>query len=127
MESIAPTIEANIEYPIKLKTNAKFLEEFYHCEYGRYEDAMEARVRGTQEDIDANNYQCVCCDFLGRWKTQIEVRDDAELCELYYGLASGTIGLYACPHANTLLNIIHPFVEQVNPTVVAQWPRQDCF
>lgn len=115
-----------IEYPVKIKVPAKFLEEFYHCEYGRYEDAMNARVRGTPEDIKENNYECVCCDFLGRYKTQIEVQSDEEICELYYGLASGTIGLYACPTANTVLNKIRPMVESINPDVVKQWPFQNC-
>jgi len=115
-----------MDYPLKIKSNSKFIEELRGCEHGRYEDAIWARAHGEPGDVEAGDYECVVGDFIDRWKSQIEVRNEAELCELYYALASGTIGLYYCPHANTLLNQIRPIVDSINPALVEQWPVQDC-
>ena len=115
-----------MSYPIKLKTSAKFLEELYHCEYGRFEDATNAREANDQEAIEGNNYELVFCDFAGRHKTVIEIQNDAELCETWYALASGTIGLYCCKHANTLMDQIREKVTEVKPELVKQWPNQNC-
>lgn len=120
-------IETNvIHYPIKIKSTSKFIEELYHCEYGRYEDACNARKANDVELIEMNDYQVVACDFLGRWKSQVELRNDDELCELYYALASGTIGLYMCKTANTMLDVIRPYVLLVKPEIVERWPYQNC-
>lgn len=115
-------------YPIKIKVRKEFLENLYHSEYGRYEDALDARKRGDQENIKVNNYQTVACDFLDRWRTQIEVKTDDELRELYYACASGTIGVngYA-REANRVLNKIRNRVRVFDPELVERWPRQDGF
>jgi hypothetical protein len=113
-------------YPIKLRAAPRFIEELYWCEHGRFEDAQAARAAGDQEAIEANDYQVVACDFLDRHKTLIEVRTDAELSELYYALASGTIGV--CGHAaqaNRLLNKIRDRTREIDPEIVALWPRQE--
>lgn len=115
-------------YPIKLKCSAKFREELYYCEYGRFEDAQEAREAGDIEDIKASNYECVFCDFGDRHKTVIEIRNDAELHETYYALASGTIGVrgYA-RQANSLLDKIRPAMLKVDAGLVERWPNQNGF
>lgn len=115
-------------YPIKLKSSSNFIQEFYSCEYGRYEDAQNAREAGDQELIETNDYQVVACDFLERHKSVIEVRNDAELRELYYALASGTIGYRGrTAHANTLLDQIRERVQAIDPELVKQWPEQSGF
>lgn len=115
-------------YPIKIKVRPEFLEELYQSEYGRYEDAQNARRRGDQENIEANNYQVVACDFLDRWKTQIEVRNDAELHELYYACASGTIGVNGYTRAaNAVLNRIRDKVREIDPNLVEMFPYQNGF
>ncbi len=111
-------------YPIVLKVNSGFLSELHHCEYGRYEDAELARKAGDTDLIKANGYELVACDFLDKFKTQIQIGNKEELCELYYALASGTIGLYHCQAANNLLDKIRPTVKEVNPELVLQWPHQ---
>lgn len=113
-------------YPIKIRVGAEFLEELYQCEYGRYEDAQDARRRGNQKAIETNDYQVVACDFLDRWKTVIEVRNDAELRELYYACASGTIGVRGYTRqANRVLSKIRNRVRALDPKLVENWPRQD--
>jgi len=113
-------------YPIKIKVSKKFLEELYYCEYGRYEDAQSARNAKDQEEIEVNHYEVVACDFLGRWKTQIEIRDDMELAELYYACASGTIGVVGyARQANRILNQIRDRVLIIDPNLVEVFPYQD--
>jgi len=112
-------------YPLKIKAPKYFIEELKSAEYGRYEDACCAREKNDVELIEANNYDCVLVDFIDRWKTQIEVRNDQELCELYYALASGLIGLYGySKKANQILDTIRPNVENIDPELVKFWPFQ---
>jgi len=102
-------------YPIKLKACADFIMHLYECEYGRYED---------RESGD-NDAELVYCDFGDRWKTQIEIRDDAELEECWWALASGTIGCIGFGRtANRMLDQLRPLAEQRIPETVALWPRQ---
>mgnify|MGYP003114373812 FL=1 len=102
-------------YPIKLKASADFIMHLYECEYGRYED----RESGDIEQ------ELVYCDFGDRWKTQIEIRDDAELDECWYALASGTIGCMGFGRtANRMLNQLRPLAKQRIPETVALWPFQ---
>lgn len=113
-------------YPIKIKVRPDFLDELYQCEAGRYEDAQDARRRGDQEAIEASGYQVVACDFLDRWKTQVEVRDDAELRELYYACASGTIGVCGYTRAaNSVLDKIRDRVREIDPELVQMFPYQN--
>ena len=78
-------------FPIKFKVSNKFLEELKLCEWGRYKDALHARETTTPEEVVKNRYDCVFNDFSDRFKTQIEVRNWAELKELRWVLATGTI------------------------------------
>ena len=99
-------------YPIKLKASAEFISELYECERGRQEDAEKGEL--------------VYCDFGERWKTQIEIRDDAELDECWYALASGTIGVMGFARtANRMLDHLRPLAEPRIPLMVAQWPLQN--
>ena len=98
-------------YPIKLKASAEFISELYECERGRQEDAEKGEL--------------VYCDFGERWKTQIEIRDDAELDECWYALASGTIGCMGFARtANRMLDQLRPLAKQRIPETVAMWPFQ---
>jgi hypothetical protein len=98
-------------YPIKLKASAEFISELYECERGRQEDAEEGEL--------------VYCDFGNRWKTQIEIRNDAELDECWYALASGTIGCMGFARtANRILDELRPLAKQRIPSMVEQWPFQ---
>lgn len=115
------------QYPIKVKASAKFLDDLYHCEYGRYEDAVSAREDNDTEAIEAEGYGLVYCDFGKRFKTQIEIRNDAELSETWYALASGTIGLYNARTANRMLDELRPIASSVCPEMVNLWPFQDGF
>lgn len=117
--------EIKTTYPIKLKVSAKFLEELFNCEYGRYEDAQNAREDKDEELIKMNNYELVFCDFGDRFKTQIEIRNKEELAETWYALASGTIGLYACDAANNALDKIREATTKEFPELVKKWPVQD--
>ncbi|MEG0868987.1 MAG: hypothetical protein RSG77_18310 [Hafnia sp.] len=113
-------------YPIKIKASARFIQELYGCEYGRYEDALAAREANDVELIDANDYAVVFCDFGDRWKTMIECRNDQELCELYYACASGTIGVVGFNRsANKVLDQIRDRVLVIDPKLVVDWPRQE--
>jgi len=111
---------------MKFKATAKFISEFTYAESGRHEDAESTRAMGDVELIEMNNYGCVVGDFIGRWKTQIEVRNDQELVELYYGLASGLIGLFGfSKKANLILDVIRPKVVTLDPDLVVRWPFQN--
>jgi len=117
----------NIKYPIMIKASEKFITELYYCEYER---CMELPYRE-----DAQN-ECVVCDLLDRHNTQIEIRNDAELLELYYATASGVIDLFEYTtligiaatrfrlSANRLLDKIRPLVETIDPILVKRWPRR---
>lgn len=110
-----------MKYPIKFDVGRDYLTELYYCEEGRYEDAQNARKAGDEETIVANNYQLVLCDFLDRYKTIIEIRNDAELVEFYYALVSGTIGLRRLTKTNRLLGLIADDVQRIAPEQVARW------
>ena len=112
-------------YPMKIKCGKRFLEELLGCESGRHEDAEGAREAGDIESIEGNDYETVFCDFGWRHSTQVELRNDEELVEYYYALASGTIGLYACRAANTQLDKIREYVLEVSPRTVKIWPCQN--
>jgi hypothetical protein len=102
-------------YPIKLKASADFIMHLYCCETGRYED----RESGELEQ------EVVYCDFGDRWKTQIEIRNDAELDECWWALSSGTIGCVGFGRtANRILDQLRPLAKQRIPETVALSPRQ---
>lgn len=122
-------------YPIKVKASAAFIQELAACESGRHEDAEAAREKAASDDpaiaadgradIEANDYQLVLCDFIERHRTLIEVRSDAELCELWYALASGTIGVNGHARtANRILDELRGEVRMINPGLVREWPCQ---
>ena len=117
-----------MSYPVKIKVTPAFLQELLLCETGRQEDAEHARRINDQEAIKTNKYECVFGDFGDRWKTQIECRNDAELCELYYVCASGTIGLngYA-KTANKVLDQIRHQVLVIDSKLASKWKTQDGF
>lgn len=118
--------DSDMSYPVKIKVTAAFLQELMSCETGRQEDAEYARLIDDQESIKANDYACVFNDFSDRWKTQIECRNDAELKELYYVCASGTIGLRGfCKTANRVLDQIREQVRAVDPALTNRWKFQD--
>jgi len=83
-----------LDYPFKVKTSAKLLEELYQCEFGRYEDAVEARKTLSNEEVITEGYNWVFCDFGNRFKTQLEIRCEQELEETLYALNTGTIELF---------------------------------
>lgn len=114
-----------MNYPCLIEVDPEFLQELYQCEYGRYEDAMNAREADDEESINGNDYQVVACDFLNRHRTVIEIQNDAELRELYYACASGTIGSrgYA-EEANRVLDKIRDTVRNIDPGLVGRWPNQ---
>ena len=114
-----------MNYPCLIEVDPEFLQELYQCEYGRYEDAISAREADDEESIIGNDYQVVACDFLNRHRTMIEIQSDAELHELYYACASGTIGSrgYA-KEANRILDKIRDTVRNIDPTLVEMWPNQ---
>lgn len=115
-------------YPVKTKVSSAFLTELNNCEFGRYEDAVNARSESDEELIRCNDYQTVFCDFGDRFKTVIECRNDAELCELYYACASGTIGVNGYTRqANKVLDNIREQVKKINPDIVKRLPYQDGF
>lgn len=114
-----------MSYPLKLKASRQFIEELASAENGRYEDAMVAREKGDTEEIEACDYDCVLGDFIDRHKTVIEVRNDRELCELYYALASGLIGVHGYARAaNNMLDKIRDRVREIDPDLVRVWPLQ---
>lgn len=114
-----------MQYPAKFKASKAFIEELESCEMGRYEDAMLARENNDEEDIRLSSYECVLGDFIGRHKTMIEVRNDAELVELYYALASGLIGVRGrAAKANRILDMIRDDVQKINPEIVRMFPYQ---
>ena len=116
-----------MDYPIKIKVSKAFLTELYECEFGRFEDAQIAREKDSAADIKANDYDLVFCDFGDRHKTVIECRNDAEVIELYYACASGTIGVNGYGFtANRVLDVIRARVRELNPQIVLRFPRQDC-
>lgn len=118
-----------MQYPIKIKVSKKFLEELEYAESGRHEDALRARegdkeIQGMMDD----DYDLVLNDFIGRFKSQIEVKTDRELVELYYALASGLIGHFGfTKQANKILDKIRPRVNEINPKLVKNWPYQTGF
>lgn len=120
--------EMDQKYPVKIKVTAAFLTNLLGCESGRHQDAVCARESDDKEDIKANGYDCVFCDFGDRWKTQIECRNDAELKELYYVCASGTIGVVGYTRtANKVLDQIREQVRSIDSGLVQRWKRQDGF
>lgn len=118
-----------INYPVRIKVSKDFLEDLLSAESGRYEDAVAAREAGDDELIDGNDYSCVFGDFGERHKTLIECRNNAELAELYYVCASGTIGLREGRNrgvtANRILDQIREMVASFDEKLVRLWPRQD--
>lgn len=114
-----------IDFPVRVKVSTKFIEELNNCEHGRSEDAQLAREAGDKELIETNNYETVFCDFGERYRTLIECRNDAELCELYYACASGTIGVNGyTKQANRVLDTIREKVTLIDPTIVKRFPNQ---
>lgn len=111
----------SFSYPLKFKASAAFINELYLCEEGRAEDIGRMREDSDPEaqQIAADN-PVVLHDFIGRWRTQFEVRNDEELCELFYVLGSGTIGLYAWHAADNLMDKVRPYVQEVNPKLASQ-------
>jgi len=108
-------------YPLKIKSSADFINELAGCETGRYEDACIARDENDVESIKDNDYDCVLCDFITRHKTLIEVRNDTELCELYYALASGTIGILRGSTAKLMRDKIRDKVKEIDPALVGMY------
>ena len=115
-----------MQYPLKLKSSKEFIEELISAEYGRYEDACQARKENDIFFIKMNSYEVVAVDFLDRHKTIIEVRNDAEIKELYFALASGLIGIRGrARHANKLLDKIRSHVETLDPELVSRFRYQN--
>ncbi|WP_019024066.1 MULTISPECIES: hypothetical protein [unclassified Thioalkalivibrio] len=119
-----------MRYPLKIKASRVFIEELYEAEYGAFEDKQNdierAQRTGDWQGPFGDGFAMPSvCEFLGRWKTQIEVRNVLELEELYFALASGTIGVrgYA-GQANRILDQIRPEVRARFPDLVKSWPRQ---
>lgn len=109
-----------IQYPVKIKVTSKFLENLMGCEDGRHSDAEAAR-----EDGD-DSYGVVFNDFGNRHKKMIECRNNAELLELYYVCASGTIGVVGFTRtANRVLDEIREMVRTLDPQMVKDWPYQN--
>lgn len=114
-----------VQYPIKVKASADFINELSLCENGRYEDALTAREEGDEERIRLNRYDCTFGDFAHRYKTQIEVRNRDELYELWYALTTGTIGVRGYyRQANRILDDLRDVAKQEIPDLVRRHPTQ---
>lgn len=116
--------DPRIPYPVKLAVIPSFRDELEQCEEGRYEDAFDARYRWDFDSIEGNEYEVVLNDFIGRYTTLIKIENDAEMVELYYALASGTIGIHRCTSANNMLDKIREYVLLIAPMTVEKWPCQ---
>jgi len=79
------------EYPIKIKVASYLIDEFANCEQGRYEDHTH------EPECPACDGACAtepfAYDILQRWRTMIEVRNQAEAEEIYWAVSSGTFQL----------------------------------
>ena len=108
----------DLSYPFKVKASAKFLEELYQCESGRYEDACNARENDTEREIIDNGYNLVYCDFGDRFKTQLEICNEQELEETLYALSTGTIDLFMPKAAERLYDDLQRVIVGLAPRAV---------
>lgn len=108
-------------YPWKIKASKAFIAELEAVEEGSMMDRDAARESGEEDGS-----RTLVGDFIGRHKTQIEVRSDAELLALYVALGSGLIGHsgYA-RQANRIMDEIRDRVREIDPGTVRRIPRQD--
>jgi len=106
---------------ITLAATAHFIDELTMCEYGSY----EGRLKKREKDGCAKAHETHTVEILGRYKSVIKLKTPQEVCELYYVLGSGTIGLTCCKQANRLMNEIRETVREYKPNLVIQYPYQN--
>lgn len=115
----------NLPYPVKFKASSKFLEELYHCEFGRYEDACNARKELNNEQVITEGYNWVFCDFGNRFKTQLEIHNEQELAETLYVLSTGTINMRMPAAAERMHDAIVRFTMGEMPQVKSKVTKED--
>jgi len=84
---------------IKVKMSGDLIEEFQLCE------------EGAKDSPDHNPPYAY--DILGRWKSQIEIRTEKELREIWWALCSGTFKVHHTRAAANLGNKLKPHVKEV--------------
>jgi hypothetical protein len=95
-------------YPAKFRCSTKFVQELAACEEGLYEDVCAEREALANETEPGQVAQRVfgvpvVGDFIHRYKSQIEVRNSAELEALEWALTSGTTSMYMPSAVDRLL------------------------
>lgn len=100
------TTATKIEYPIRIKSSARTIDELREAEYGRYEDALGARERGEEDAPKITTTEI--CD---RFRTVLEIRSREELVEVWWSLCSGTAAIHMYRAICTLADKLLPFVE----------------
>lgn len=114
-----------INYPIKVKSSADFIETFSYSEEPSYWDTVaEFEEDPTLSNVinpEHHTYQ-----ILERNKTIIEIRNDAELLDVYYRLGSGlisSIGSDRCRirQAERIQSELKPYVLEVDKNTSDNW------
>ena len=114
-----------IDYPIKVKASADFIETFSDSEEPAYWDAVaEFKADPTQPDVinpEHHTYQ-----ILERNKTVIEIRNDAELLDVYYRVGSGLISCFDSDRcrirqAKRIQSELKPYVLEVDKNTSDFW------
>lgn len=98
--------------PLKIQINRTALEELSACEYGRYEDEGHPDYDHARPHLET---------FIHRWRTQIEIRTQAELDEVFFSVCSGTFGMY---HPRIALRIADTLYPHTTPALHAWYPPQ---
>lgn len=103
-------------FPVKVKVSANALDSFAQSEYGRYEDAVEARKRGEGHLYPARTVPEIIARSGKRTVLYIYCPDD--LAEVYYALLSGT---FADPSAESSSPIAAYNLERTLRTFVLRY------
>lgn len=117
-----------IDYPIKVKASADFIETFSDSEEPAYWDAVaEFKADPTLPDvIDVINPEHHTYEVLKRNKTVIEIRNDAELLDVYYRLGSGLISCTDSDRcrirqAKRIQSELKPYVLEIDKSTSDVW------
>jgi hypothetical protein len=110
------------KFPIKITMNVDLLDEFRHAEMPHWEDFHTLEGEVTEEGKSEEPF---AFDILQRWRSQIEMRNPAEVAEIYYSACSGTFQLHHTRAAQTLVDTLIPYMRYFSEREVlsdkAQW------
>lgn len=96
-----------LSFPLSFPCSPELLNELALCEEGSYDDALDAELRHETPERDPVNHTYVVAR---RHKRKLEIRNEAELADVWYALCSGTTQVHKPRAVDNLAAKMRPYV-----------------